>query len=252
MYKALRYMERSRNCILILLGAMLPILSFAQRKKPEYAFLSVPNVVVDGNLQEWEGQLYNAESELWSCGVAIEGDSIYAAVVVRDRNLQNEALSNGIVFNLSYDKKKKEGARLFFPVADREGLRALQQEDERPVDDYRKEILGTTRGYYVMGFSKVVDGLLSFQNDYGVRAIVTFDSTSLLYEAVIPLDLVVFKSDLIAVKLAVNTQFSRLQRAARNQNNRASGPYGIYGYQPAAPKNPYKESTEIWVVGSIR
>src|SRR5690606_10220612 len=125
-------------------------------------------------------------------------------------------------------------------------------EDERPVDDYRKEILATARGYYVLGFSKVVDGLLSLQNNYGVRAVVTLDSSSLSYEAVIPLDLIAFKSDNIAVKLAVNTQFSRLQKAARNQNTRAMGPYGMYGPRTPTLKNPYSEPTEIWVEGTIK
>ncbi|HMR20415.1 MAG TPA: hypothetical protein PKA53_14015 [Sphingobacterium sp.] len=247
-------MERNKYCILILLGVILPILSFSQhKKKPDYTFLSIPGIVADGDLKEWEGQLYNAESEVWSYGLALQGNSMYAAVIIKDPVLQNEALANGIIFNLSYNDKKRDGARLFFPVADRESMRALQQEDERPVGDYRKEILNTTRGYYVIGFSKVVDGLLSFQNEYGIRAVANLDTANnLCYEAIIPLDLIVFKSDKIAVKLAVNTQFSRLQRAARNRNTSAMGPYGVYRQREPVLRNPYKESTEIWVVGSIK
>lgn len=248
-------MARNIYSMLIVLGVTMPFLSFSQgKKKHEYTFLSIPNIVVDGNLQEWEGQLYHADSELWGYGLALKEDSLYAAVIIRDPALQNEALTNGVIFNLSYNSKKRDGARLFFPVADREGLRALGQEDERPVNDYRKEVLGTARGYYVLGFDRVVDGLLSFQNDYKIRAVVRLDSASLLYEAVIPLGLIAFKSDDIAVKLAVNTQHTRMVRAARSQNSRASAmtPYGVYGSRPVAPKNPYSERTEIWFTGRVR
>lgn len=252
--KSKNNMGRNKYCVLVILGIVLPILSFSQRKKkPEYTFLSIPNIVVDGNLDEWEGQFYNTESALWNCALAVHGDKMYAAIVLKDPALQNEALVNGIVLNLSYNSKKKDGARLFFPIADREGMRALQQEDERPVDDYKQEILNTTRGYYVYGFSKVVDGLLSFQNDYGIRAIVKLDSSSqLLYEAVIPLDLIAFQSDDIAVKVAVNTQFSRLKKAARSRNTSPMGPYGMYRSREPVLKNPYAENPEIWVVGPIK
>lgn len=241
-------MIRRKYRIIVILGLMLPFLAFAQRKKKEdYAFLSMSNIVMDGNLQEWQGKLYNEDSEMWSSGVALRGDSIYVAAIVKDPALQREALMGGIVLNISYNSKKRDGARLYFPVADREGLRALRQDEDRMDEDYRQEVLNTTRGYYVLGFDKVVDGLLSFENSYGVRAVVQIDSASLSYEAVIPLDLVGLKSDQFAVKIGVNTQFSRTKANSRNQS-RTMGPYGIAAPR-AVPKNPYREPTEIWIMG---
>jgi hypothetical protein len=246
-------MWTNKYCILLILGIVLPVLSFSQhRKKQGYTFLSIPDVELDGNLQEWEGQFYNADNELWNCALALKGNAIYAAVRVKDPMLQREALTNGIVLNLSYNNKKKDGARLLFPVADAEGMRALRQEDEQSADGYREKVLNTARGYYVAGFDKIVDGLLSFQNNYGIQAIVKIDSSSLYYEAVVPLDLIAFKSDDIAVKLAVNTQFSRMQKAVRNQGGRPVGPYGMYGGRSMAIKNPYSGDTEIWISGTIK
>lgn len=228
-------------------GIILPFLANAQRKKAgDLAFLPVSNVVLDGNVQEWEGMLYNADSQLWNSGVALRGDSIYAAVVVKDPALQREALMNGIVLNISYNSKKRDGARLYFPVADREGLRALRQDEERQDEDYRQEVLNTTRGYYVLGFEKIVDGLLSFQNNYGVQAVVQLDTGSLSFEAVVPLALVGLKSDEFAVKIGVNTQYSRMQANNRNQS-RSLGPYGMA--PRSMPKNPYREPTELWIIG---
>lgn len=241
-------MIRSKYCVIFTMFIMLPFLALAQRKKKDdYAFLSMSNVVLDGNLEEWQGKLYNEDSEMWSSGVALRGDSVYAAIIVKDPALQREALMGGLVLNISYNDKKRDGARLYFPVADREGIRALSQDEERLAEDYRQEVLNTTRGYYVLGFDKVVDGLLSFQNSYGIHAVARIDSSSLYYEAVIPLDLVGLKSDQFAIKIGVNTQFSRMQVNSRNQS-RTMGPYGMT-VPRAVAKNPYREPTEIWVLG---
>lgn len=240
-------MTKGNYCIIFVLSILFPFLALAQRsKKDGAAFLSVPNIVVDGQLQEWEGMLYNEDNELWSAGLAVKGDSLYAAVIIKDPALQREALMSGIVLNVSYNAKKRDGARIYFPVADREGLRALQQAEDGEVKDYRREVLNTTRGYYVSGFDKVVDGLLSFQNSYGVHAVVQLDSSQLSYESVLPLELVGLKSDRFAVKVGINTQYSRMQANNRSQ----SRPVGFYGTGPRSVlKNPYREPTEIWVTG---
>jgi len=242
----------------LILGILLPVLSFSQKKKKDqqYTFLSIPDIVVDGDLSEWEGKFYNADSELWQCALSREGNHIYAAVIVKDPSLLLEAIHRGVILNLSYDTKKKEGARLLFPVADRESVRALQQDPDRDGTDIRADVLKSCRGYFVYGFDKVRDGILSVQNDYGIKAVAKLDSNNILnYEAVISLDLVRFKSDNIAVQLAVNTQYMLMQKVARERNN-TMGMYGYgYGmYRPTQPtlKDPYSEKTEIWVTGSIK
>jgi len=247
-------MERNKYCWL-LLGILLPILSFSQKKKKDgnYTFLSVPNVVVDGNLTEWEGKFYQKEGELWQCALSREGDSLYAAVLVKDPILQNEAILRGILLNLSYNDKKKDGAQLIFPMVDRESIRALRQDEDRDKSHIKQDMLQTSRGYFVKGFTKVRDGLLSFQNDYGVKAAVQLDSNqNLLYEAVVPLDLIKFKADQIAVQVAINTQYMQMQKASKDRPSNNMGMYGIYRPMTPTLKDPYEEKTEIWVTGSIK
>ncbi len=235
---------------------ILPLLSFSQKKTKteEYSFLSIPHIEIDGNLDEWKGHFYQKDSELWQCALALEGDHLYAAVVVKDPALQNEAIMRGILLNLSYNTKKKDGAQLLFPVADKESIRALRNDEDRDKSNIKQDILQASRGYLVKGFTKVRDGLLSFQNDYGIKAVAKLDSSNvLLYEASIPLDLIHFKSDSIAVQVAVITQYMLMQKIARDRpSNNTMGMYGIYRPTQPTLKDPYSEKTEIWVTGSIK
>ncbi len=247
-------MVKCKYCLWII-GILLPLLSFSQKKKKaqDYTFLSIPDIAVDGNLMEWEGSFYLADSELWHCALSRDAGHLYAAVVIKDPALQNEAILRGIILNLSYDQKKRDGAQLVFPIADRESIRALRQDEDRDVKNMKQDMLNSTRGYFVKGFSKVPDGLLSFQNNYGIHAIAKLDSSQrLCYEAIIPLELITFKSDKIAVQLTVNTQYAQIQRAAKGRTPTYGGMYGIY--RPVGPtlKNPYGEQTEIWVVDTLK
>src|SRR5690606_23014349 len=101
------------------------------------------------------------DSELWQCALSRDADHLYAAVVIKDPALLLEAIHRGILLNLSYNKKKKDGARILFPVADRERVRALQQDPDRDGTDIRADVLKSCKGYHIYGFNKVRDGLLS-------------------------------------------------------------------------------------------
>lgn len=239
---------------ILFLSCFLPFFLFGQKKKKEdFVFREVKEIVVDGRLNEWEGGLYNPESTLWSFAVSKKGDRLYIAIRIQDDMLQREALRNGVFVNLSYNEKKKDGARLVYPFVDRERLRALSQEEDHNVADLKKDLLGSVQGYRISGFSKVVDGLLSFDNAYGIRAIARFDDADvLLYEAEVPLDLIKFTANKIAVQIGVNTQFLQMKKMVNSAVRPAN--VRIYGASPAGPalKNPYKEETAVWVFGSIK
>ena len=239
---------------IIFISCLLPILLFAQKKKKENYFLqSVENVAVDGDLTEWNESLFNKDSDVWSFSLAINEGKLYTAIRIKNEQLQSEALRSGIFVNLSYTNKKKEGARLFYPVLDREKLRAFSQDEDFDLNNYKQDFIEATRGYYILGFSRVVDGLLSFDNDYGIRAVVKIDSTdALIYESEIPLDLIKFEKDNIAINLGVNTRYLQMKRAGRNTNQVPMN-VRIYGRMPSAPtvKNPYQEETDVWITGSI-
>lgn len=238
----------------LLVVASIPFVTFSQRKKSDvYSFQSVPNISVDGNITEWNDHLISVDSGAWSFGIAKEENKLLIAVCVQDPTLRQEALRNGIIVNISYTSKKKDGAQLIYPFPDRERLRALAQAEDLNVATFQQELLNSSRGYYVTGFSKVVDGLLSFENSYGVKTVVKLDSNeNLVYESEIPLDLIQFKEDLIAVQLLVNNSFARLQKMAKGRSVNTS--YSMYGrVQPTASiRNPYKFKTDVWVFGNVK
>lgn len=236
------------------LVCFFPVVLFAQKKKKQdYTFQKVDNVDLDSYLTEWEDKLYNPESEFWSFGVSTDGNKLFVAVRIKDDMLQREALRNGIFVNLSYNEKKKDGAKLLFPFVDRERLRALSQDEDLDMKNIKNELLKSVRGYQISGFSKVVDGLLSFDNTYGIRALARLDDTNVLvYESEIPLDLINFKSDKIAVQVGVNTQFFQMKKVV--DSNSRSNNVRIYGASPTRTtlKNPYKEETTVWLMGTIK
>lgn len=241
-----------QNILFVLM--MIPFFLLGQKKKKEqYVVRELQGIVVDGDLTEWEKVFYNTESSLWSFGIAINNGKLFAGVRVKDKALIDEAVRNGILVNISYSDKKKDGAMLVFPKANLEKLERGLSEDELSKRATNEELIRSAKGYYVKGFSKVVDGLLSFSNEYGVKAVCKIDSTGILvYEAEIPLRLIKFQTNEIAVQLGINTRFSQLKKMTKN----TSSPYmgGMSGRRVSAPsaKNPYEEDTEVWFTGVIK
>ncbi|WP_156138312.1 hypothetical protein [Sphingobacterium sp. T2] len=219
-----------------------------------YTFSRLEQVAVDGNVEEWENHL-NALEDLWSFGVAERNNVLFVAIVIKDIQLQREALSGGIFVNISYNDKRKDGARLYFPYWDRERKKALSASEElRQTENFEQALLEKVNGYYLQGFGRVRDGLLALDNDYGIRATTLVDSNkNLVYEARIPLELVGLKSDVVAVQVGVRTQYAMMKKAMESSNRPTNGGYG-YGYPVMGGpslKNPYKAETEIWIVDKV-
>ena len=179
------------------------------------------------------------------------------AIEVKDEGLIKEAFRAGLFVNISYDEKKKDGSRLYFPYWDRERKKALANDEEIKNGNIEQEFLNNVNGYLVIGFGKVRDGLLALDNDYGIDAKVNYQKNkSLIYEARIPLELVGLKSDKIAVQLGVTTQYSLLKKASQaqyNQYRRNMSPMMGMGRPmlQSTLKNPYKGDTEVWVIDTI-
>ncbi|GGH31157.1 hypothetical protein GCM10011418_43730 [Sphingobacterium alkalisoli] len=239
--------------VLLVVGS-LPFTTFSQKKKSDtYTFQPISGIVIDGNLNEWNDQLIPIEDDAWSFGIGKEGDKLFVAVRVQDPVLRQEVIRNGIIVNLSYTDRKKDGAQLTYPFPDRERLRALSQNEDLDRSAFQQELLNSSRGYYVKGFSKVINGLLSFENNYGVKAVVKLDSNEhFLYEAEIPLGLIEFEEEEIAVQIVVNNVFRQLQKAAKNRSG--SSPYSMYGRMQVveSTRNPYKFETDVWVFGKVK
>ncbi|MCA5005881.1 hypothetical protein [Sphingobacterium bovistauri] len=242
----------------ILLCFILPNLSFAQKnKKVNYTFSNLSTIEVDGYLTEWGDALHTAYGDLFRFGVNEHNGELVVAIEVEDEQLLHEVFRSGFFINISYDDKKKDGARFYFPYWDRERKRALINNEELVPENIADEFLNNVNGYYVMGFGKVRDGLLTLDNDYNIRAEVKYiDKKMLRYEARIPLDLVGVKSNKIAVQVGVSTQFMLMKKAQQNSNVRNNTSY--YQFMRGRPmvqntlKNPFKGDTDVWIIDEFK
>lgn len=234
-----------------------PIVLFGQKRSKEvYTAKDISGLYIDGEIDDWTGHLYRSDSEVWSFSVAISDNKLRAVALIKEGQLIDEAIRNGILLNISYTNKRKDGARLVFPQMNLEKLESAYEEGLEGQKITNEELIRSTKGYYVFGFSKVINGLLSFSNSYGIKAVCKINKEGhLLYEAEVPLDLINFKSKEIAIQLGVNTRYSQLKKLASNQSSAQRSVYG-YGYRrmpaSAAVKNPYNEPTDVWFSGLVK
>lgn len=242
----------------ILLCFILPSQVLAQKnKKVDYTFSNLSTIQVDGYLTDWGDALHTANGGLMRFGVNEHNGVLCVAIEVEDPQLKHEVFRSGFFINISYDDKKKDGARLYFPYWDRERKRALVNNDDLTPENVEHEFLNNVNGYYVMGFGRVRDGLLSLANDYNIQAEVKYiDNRILRYEARIPLELAGVKSNKIAVQVGVSTQYMLLKKAQQNSKTRNNTAY--YSMMRGRPimqntlKNPFNGETDVWVIGELK
>jgi len=240
-----------RNIIIaILIFASSSLL--AQKKKEPYAILPSFQVTLDGDLNEWDDQLTLVDKDSsWSFAVTKDGEFLYAAVKIKDLALQQEAARNGIIINVNADGKKKDGATLIFPIPDSESVRAMRNDENLPNMNVREELIKRSRGYGVKGFARIVDGLLSYDNTYGVQAVAKLlDNDVLAYESKIPIQAIGIK-DLnkpVAIQIMINNRFSILQKTIKSRPDPRGSYYGRY---TPTVKSPYKMKTDVWIFGTL-
>ena len=190
------------------------------------------NVEINGNLNEWGDSLsyYFSDQDL-HYSFTNDDTHLYIAIRVKNKDKQTQAVFNGFKISFNINGKKKEGPSLTFPLPDRAALRALvSQEFDKPKDP-REGAISTIRAYHVQDFPNILDGLISLDNNYGIKASVLIDSADhLCYESAIRLDqlnLPVHQKD-FAINVKINGVI-RSQYTNSNTINRRGYPYG-YGY----------------------
>lgn len=234
--------------ILILASSSL----LAQKKKEGYAILPSFEVAVDGDLKEWgeKVSVVGADSS-WSFAVTKDANFLYVAVQIKDLSLQQEAARNGIIVNINPNGKKKDGAQLVFPIPDSESVRAMVNDDNLPNMNVREELIKRSRGYGVRGFAHIVDGRLSFENTYGVKAVAKLaDNDVLIYESKIPIQAIGIKkiNDPVAIQIMINNRFSQMQKTMKSRPDPRGSMYGRY---TPTIKSPYKSKLDVWILGTL-
>lgn len=212
----------------------LPTWSYGQRKgSPETGLTWADGIVVDGNLEDWGDSLTNRhDSQGLQYQIKNDGTNLYVAMRVMDRDRQMQALSQGFSFMINTDGKRRPGATIVYPIADRLSFRSIMSDDndDRP-EDMRVAGLQAIRAIYVLRFEEILDGQISLDNEYGILAEARIDSAdALCLEAAVPLRRLGVNSG-YDKPLAFNVKINGMIAPRGNTNTRnVRQPGGYYGY----------------------
>jgi len=238
--------------------AVLAVRGFAQKKQP-FAFANLEGVELDAEHAEWDTLYAAGPEEPWAYNIGQDAENLYIAVRIADPALQNLAARNGVLVGFpatgAKKKKKKKDLLLLYPFPDRETKRAIQNEDFDPQKDYRAELIERSRGYLVDGFPSVPDGLLAFQNQYGIAARAKAVENGLLYEAAVPKKMLEAQDGKITVRIAVNGLMALVSNNNSRNRNAGGGAYGRrggYGNRPPAASRKSKTVMEVLLEGTMK
>ena len=178
--------------LIIALVSLINLASFSQKKADlittRWAFNAV---AADGVLNDWPDSLtmFNKETNLYY-GLANDNQNVYLAIRSASKQDLTKILAGGISFSANIEGKKKDAPTVIFPVLDRTPGKSRNTREELEVEERQKQILSRIKDIKVAGFKEIIDGGISLQNTYGIRAAASFDKNdNLVQEIIIPLSL---------------------------------------------------------------
>lgn len=234
-------MKRLLTVLVLLLSGYF---SSAQKKQPIRVESGVGLDLT--NLSKGWDALDNVAGEgKWFYKISHDESNLYVAVLIADDMLQNYASRDGVSLQFLPEAKKEKVRTFVYPYVDREVKRAVQQADFDPEKDYKSDFIARTRGYYVSGFPRIVDGLLSFQNSYGIQAQAKMENKQFYYVACISKALIPIVSDGFTVKLVINDNFSALLTAANKKGGASAGVVQGVQVEKQEKKSKIKTTTAL-------
>ncbi len=250
-----------RGCIILILVFAMAGFASAQRNKGnvQRSLDWATGIVVDGKLDDWgDTLLYDHAAQHLQYHIKNDEAYLYVAMRITDTDRQMQALAQGCSFMVNTNGKKREGPAVIYPIADRLAFRTIMSadNDNRP-EDMRQGALEAIRSIYVMRFEDILDGQISLDNNYGIKANATIDSTdALCFEAAVPFDRLGIRAEEVK-NLAFNVRINGIimpTSSGMGNTMRRGYPYG-YGYpyggygqpMPARPR----EEPGVWVVAPL-
>lgn len=242
-------------CFCLLLNGF--VVSGQQRKSVAPTMIDFKSgIQIDGSLSDWGDSLrYYYDKQDLQFEIANDERQVYVAMRVKDASWQMQALHQGFNLAINRDGKKKDGASITFPVPDRESLRALasMDADERPTD-IRQGVLNAVRAVFVRRMVDVLDGPISLENNYGIKAAVSVDSLdAVCYEAVVPFDrlgLEPSSNKEVAFNVKINGIIMRTVGGGQPVGRYGYGgygyPYGNYNGRPT--RKEAQQEPGVWFV----
>lgn len=207
-----------KKIYLILALGFFALNSFAQKLSDvqEVNMQAPANIRIDGKATEWNDTFAaeNKRTELFY-NIANDDKNLYVIFKSANSTVVNKIMLGGITFtvNAQGKKREKDGSSLTYPVINRanrqQGGRAgggqtrqqgaggfqnrtqlsTQQRDSAALVQ-RKAQLTSAKEIKVSGFKAITDSLISIYNEYGVKAVASFDQKgAFVYEIAIPLSI---------------------------------------------------------------
>lgn len=210
--------------IYILFLGFISLNTFAQ-EAPKAAWAD--SIHIDGDLTDWGNKTYYTfKGQDFSYSIANDADYLYIAIRIPNKAQQLKAIYNGISVTTNSEAKEKAGPTVTFPMPDVAALRAMNSKEEyEKAENNREAGLNLTRALSISGFPTIIDGRISLENNYGIKASAKIDPTddALNYEAAISLkQLNINKDAAFALNLRIN------DRSTVRFTNRSPDLYGQY------------------------
>jgi len=193
-------------------------------------------IQADGLLNDWQDSLssYNEETRL-HYSLSNDDTNIYLALKSTSKEDLSRILARGISFSANIEDKKKDPATVIFPVLDRTPGKNSNNKEQPEMEEMQKRVLSKIKDIKVTGFKEIIDGGISLQNSYGIRAAAAFDKdNNLVQEIIIPLSLLNLSpagNDLVTYNIKINGIQSPAGLAPQRQMSQRQQMGGMYGGQ---------------------
>ncbi|MEO8885098.1 MAG: hypothetical protein ABI367_03485 [Mucilaginibacter sp.] len=169
----------------------------------EAAIWAPDNIKVDGKLNEWNDfQALNKATQVYYT-LANDGKNLYLAIRSVNLNTANKIVAGGInlTINATGKKSDKDAVVITFPTSNLGSLRnqiapavrqagdaGRQQIDTELVAAVHKAAIDAAKEIKVRGIKEITDTVISVYNEYGVKAVINYNTKgNLTYELAIPL-----------------------------------------------------------------
>lgn len=220
-------------------------------------------VIADGLLDDWQDSLslYNETTKL-HYSLSNDDKNIYLALKSNSRQELTRILIGGISFSAVLEDKKKDNPTVTFPVLDRTPGKPKNAQEQPEEGERQKMILSRIKDIKVKGFKEIIDGGISLQNTYGIRAGAAFDDkNNLVQEIVIPLSLLnldPLSAELVTYQIKINglqvpQNGGGMSGRPGYQQQSRGGMYGGYGNQMGGRPmvNKMFTSTEFYIKSKL-
>ena len=231
-------MIRVKSILLVIVITLFNLSAAFSQKKAEIITTKWANnpVIADGLLSDWPDSLtlFNEATNLYY-SLANDNKNVYLALRSASKQDLTKILAGGISFSANIDRKKKDQATVIFPILDRTPGKARNIKDQPEAEEMQKQILSKIKDIKVTGFKEIIDGGISLQNTYGIRAGASFDRNSnLIQEIIIPLNLLnlsTANAGEVIYSIKVNGHQGSSAAMSQRQTTQRQPMGGMYGGQ---------------------